>query len=151
MCTHTQCLLEVPEPAVKELKGSNTVSAGTRLTWLMCLSLSMIWLMTGSGGLLLLDSEPGCDLFGPANLTGQKGKAWSVTVADFIGDFISREPQELSFAPSLQARCLLPSSVEKGNYMIQVQGAGEENGKFISTLNKRDTYTMNDAFFLIFF
>lgn len=81
----------------------------------------MIWLMTGSGGLLLLDSEPGCDLFGPANLTGQKGKARSVSAGDFIGDFISRGPYELSFAPSLQARCLLPSSVEKGNYRIQVR------------------------------
>lgn len=92
MCIRIQCLQEVSEPAVKELKRSNTVSTGTRLTWLMCLSLSMIWLMTGSGGLLLLDSEPGCDLFGPANLTGQKEKAWSVSVGDFIGDFISRRP-----------------------------------------------------------
>lgn len=73
---------------------------------------------------------------------GSKGKS---LVRDFIGDFISRGPSELSFAPSLQARRLLPSSVEKGNYRSQVQGAGEENGK--STLTKKDTYTMNVVFF----
>lgn len=46
----------------------------TQLTWLMCLSLSMIWLMIGSGGLLLRDSELGCNRFrpGPGNLTGQE-------------------------------------------------------------------------------
>lgn len=31
---------------------------------------------------------------------------------------------------------------KKRNYSIQVQGAGEENGKFILTLTKRDTYTI---------
>lgn len=51
-----------------------------RLTWLMCLSLSIIWLMTGSGGLLPLDSVPGCNLFrpGPGNLTGPDGNTESV-------------------------------------------------------------------------
>lgn len=51
-----------------------------RLTWLMCLSLSIIWLMTGSGGLLPLDSVPGCNLFrpGPGNLTGPDGNTKSV-------------------------------------------------------------------------
>lgn len=65
-----------------ELRGGTTdvrrkaktagIKAHIRLTWLMCLSLSIIWLMTGSGGLLPLDSVPGCNLFrpGPGNLTG---------------------------------------------------------------------------------
>lgn len=48
-----------------------------QLTWLMCLSLSMIWLMTGSGGLLLLDSELGCSRFrpGPGYLKGREENA----------------------------------------------------------------------------
>lgn len=48
-----------------------------QLTWLMCLSLSMIWLMTGSGGLLLLDSELGCRRFrpGPGYLKGREENA----------------------------------------------------------------------------
>ena len=60
----------------------NLDSTCTQLTWLMCLSLSMIWLMTGSGGLLLRDSEPGCDRFrpGPANLTAQEGNMKSVLI-----------------------------------------------------------------------
>ena len=52
----------------------------SKLTWLMCFSLSIIWLMTGSGGLLPFDSVPGCNLFrpGPGNLTRPDGNIESV-------------------------------------------------------------------------
>lgn len=50
-----------------------TLKDSTQLTWLMCLSLSMIWLMMGSGGLLFRDSEPWeWGRFGLRNLTGQE-------------------------------------------------------------------------------
>lgn len=70
--THREtCLLEVFQLRVEQNDKRNEHMHG-KLTWLMCLSLSMIWLMTGSGGLLLRDSEPGCDRFrpGPGNLKG---------------------------------------------------------------------------------
>lgn len=54
----------------KKKKSMCMFSDKQQLTWLMCLSLSMIWLMTGSGG-FCLDSEPcGWTLFspGPGNL-----------------------------------------------------------------------------------
>lgn len=43
----------------------------------------MIWLMTGSGGLFPLDSEPGCSLFrvGPENLQREEKKK-----KDFLND-----------------------------------------------------------------
>lgn len=55
----------------------------------MCLSLSMIWLITGSGGLLLRDSEPGCSRFrpGPENLMGQDVKKSQTQFKLFLTDF----------------------------------------------------------------
>lgn len=61
------------------------------LTWLMCLSLSMIWLMTGSGALPPLDSGPGCNLFGP-DLRGPDGNIESVFRGIWLNLGSSRRP-----------------------------------------------------------
>lgn len=64
-------------PSLQSWSYNHKGNKRAQLTWLMCLSLSMIWLMTGSGGLLLLDSELGCSRFrpGPGYLKGQEENA----------------------------------------------------------------------------
>lgn len=77
----------------------------------------MIWLMIGSGGLVLRDSEPGCDRFrpGPANLTGQKEEFHSTEL--FRGDSLSfmRHNELTNCSNPSKLECLSPSSVDKMN------------------------------------
>lgn len=90
------------------------------LTWLMCLSLSIIWLIIVSGGLLLLDSEPGCILFrpGPGNLKEPGGKCDSVFTGvswNLETSLKASEGDMMSIAPSHQTRFLTPPSVDNVN------------------------------------